>query len=157
MCVYHAVPMVDWNLTGQNPQLTVTSITDFPQPAFDQLGMQPVPSLALNNSPSSPTGNIGYNLRYWQWKSAVDTVHGAFRPAAAYQSWVAPLQGSQVQVPGLSSLSYQSFKIRPQQLNSIFEPQITTSNYNVAYDQLLCNVNFQVYAVQNLDRNGLPY
>ena len=43
------------------------------------------------------------------------------------------------------------------QLNSIFEPQITTSNYNVAYDQLLCNVNFQVYAVQNLDRNGLPY
>ena len=64
MCVYHAVPMVDWNLTGQSPQLTVTAITDFPQPAFDQLGMQPVPALALNNSPSSPTGNIGYNLRY---------------------------------------------------------------------------------------------
>lgn len=157
MCVYHAVPLLDWSLKGHNPQLLCTSISDFPQPAFDQLGMQPVPSLALNNSPSAPTGNIGYNLRYWQWKSAVDTVHGAFRPAAAYQSWVAPLQGSQVQVSGLSSLSYQSFKIRPQQLNSIFEPQITTRNYNVAYDQLLCNVNFQVYAVQNLDRNGLPY
>lgn len=157
MCVYHAVPLLDWSLKGHNPQLLCTSISDFPQPAFDQLGMQPVPSLALNNSPSSPTGNIGYNLRYWQWKSAVDTVHGAFRPAASYQSWVAPLQGSQVQVSGQSSLSYQSFKVRPQQLNSIFEPQITTSNYNVAYDQLLCNVNFQVYAVQNLDRNGLPY
>lgn len=157
MCVYHAVPLLDWSLKGHNPQLLCTSVSDFPQPAFDQLGMQPVPSLALNNSPSSPTGNIGYNLRYWQWKSAVDTVHGAFRPAAAYQSWVASLQGSQVQVSGQSSLSHQSFKIRPQQLNSIFEPQITTRNYNVAYDQLLCNVNFQVYAVQNLDRNGLPY
>lgn len=157
MCVYHAVPLLDWSLKGHNPQLLCTSVSDFPQPAFDQLGMQPVPSLALNNSPSSPIGNIGYNLRYWQWKSAVDTVHGAFRPAAAYQSWAAPLQGSQVQISGQSSLSYQSFKIRPQQLNSIFEPQITTSNYNVAYDQLLCNVNFQVYAVQNLDRNGLPY
>lgn len=157
MCVYHAVPLLDWSLKGHNPQLLCTSVSDFPQPAFDQLGMQPVPALALNNSPSSTTGNIGYNLRYWQWKSAVDTVHGAFRPAAAYQSWVAPLQGSQVQVSGQSSLSYQSFKIRPQQLNSIFEPQITTSNYSVAYDQLLCNVNFQVYAVQNLDRNGLPY
>ena len=157
MCVYHAVPLLDWSLKGHNPQLLCTSVSDFPQPAFDQLGMQPVPALTLNNSPSSPTGNIGYNLRYWQWKSAVDTVHGAFRPAAAYQSWVAPLQGSQVQVSGRSSLSYQSFKIRPQQLNSIFEPQITTSNYSVAYDQLLCNVNFQVYAVQNLDRNGLPY
>lgn len=157
MCVYHAVPLLDWSLKGHNPQLLCTSISDFPQPAFDQLGMQPVPALALNNSPSAPTGNIGYNLRYWQWKSAVDTVHGAFRPNAAYQSWVAPLQGSQVQVSGQSSLSYQSFKIRPQQLNSIFEPQITTSDYNVAYDQLLCNVNFQVYAVQNLDRNGLPF
>lgn len=157
MCVYHAVPLLDWSLKGHSPQLLCTSISDFPQPAFDQLGMQPVPALALNNSPSSTTGNIGYNLRYWQWKSAVDTVHGAFRPNAAYQSWAAPLQGSQIQVSGQSSLSYQSFKIRPQQLNSIFEPQITTSNYNVAYDQLLCNVNFQVYAVQNLDRNGLPF
>lgn len=157
MCVYHAVPLLDWSLKGHNPQLLCTSVSDFPQPAFDQLGMQPVPALTLNNSPSSPSGNIGYNLRYWQWKSAVDTVHGAFRPAAAYQSWVASVQGSQVQVSGQSSLSYQSFKIRPQQLNSIFEPQISTSNYNVAFDQLLCNVNFQVYAVQNLDRNGLPY
>lgn len=157
MIVYHAVPLLDWSLKGHNPQLLCTNISDFPQPAFDQLGMQPVPALALNNSPSSPTGNIGYNLRYWQWKSNIDTVHGAFRPSTAYQSWVAPLQGSQVQVSGESSFSYQSFKIRPQQLNSIFQPQVSTTNFNVAFDQLLCNVNFTVYAVQNLDRNGLPY
>lgn len=157
MCVYHAVPLLDWSLKGHNPQLLCTSIADFPQPAFDQLGMQPVPALALNNSPSSTIGSIGYNLRYWQWKSAVDTVHCAFRPSTAYQSWAAPLQGSQIQVSGQSTLSYQSFKIRPQQLNSIFEPQITTKNYNVAFDQLLCNVNFKVYAVQNLDRDGLPF
>lgn len=157
MIVYHAVPLLDWALKGHNPQLLCTNITDFPQPAFDQLGMQPVPALALNNSPSSPTGNIGYNLRYWQWKSNIDTVHGAFRPSTAYQSWAAPLQGSQPQVSGQSSFSYQSFKVRPQQLNSIFQPQVSTTNFNVAYDQLLCNVNFKVYAVQNLDRSGLPY
>ena len=51
MCVYHAVPMLDWNLTGQSPQLTVTAISDFPQPAFDQLGMQAVPALNLQNNP----------------------------------------------------------------------------------------------------------
>ena len=50
MCVYHAVPMLDWNLTGQAPQLTVTAISDFPQPAFDQLGMQSVPALNLQNN-----------------------------------------------------------------------------------------------------------
>lgn len=157
MCVYHAVPMVDWNLTGQNPQLTVTSITDFPQPAFDQLGMQPVPALNLHNNPSnSASGALGYNLRYWQWKSNIDTVHAAFRSGMAYQSWVAPIDGWSV-LTSSGAWSYQSMKVRPQQLNSIFEPQVSGQNCSVAYDQLLCNVNFQVYAVQNLDRNGLPY
>lgn len=157
MCVYHAVPLLDWNLTGQSPQLTVTAISDFPQPAFDQLGMQAVPALNLQNNPSrSVSGSIGYNLRYWQWKSSIDTVHAAFRTGAAYQSWVAPLDGWQV-LTSTGSWSYQSMKVRPQQLNSIFVPQVDAANCSVAFDQLLCNVNFQVYAVQNLDRNGLPY
>jgi len=157
MCVYHAVPMVDWNLTGQNPQLTVTAITDFPQPAFDQLGMQPVPALNLQNNPSrTVSGSLGYNLRYWQWKSNIDTVHAAFRSGMAYQSWSAPIDGWDI-LTSSGTWSYQSMKVRPQQLNSIFEPQVSGQNCSVAYDQLLCNVNFQVYAVQNLDRNGLPY
>lgn len=157
ICVYHAVPLVDWNLTGQNPQLTVSSISDFPQPAFDQLGMQPVPGLNLHNNPSrSVSTSIGYNLRYWQWKSSIDTVHAGFRSGLAYQSWSAPIDGWDV-LTSSGSWSYQSMKVRPQQLNSIFEPQVSGRNSSVAFDQLLCNVNFQVYAVQNLDRNGLPY
>lgn len=157
MCVYHAVPMLDWNLTGQAPQLTVTAISDFPQPAFDQLGMQAVPALNLQNNPGRQvSGSLGYNLRYWQWKSNIDTVHAGFRAGAAYQSWAAPLDGWQV-LTSSGAWSYQSMKVRPQQLNSIFVPQIDATNCSVAFDQLLCNVNFQVYAVQNLDRNGLPY
>lgn len=157
MCVYHAVPLLDWNLTGQAPQLTVTAISDFPQPAFDQLGMQSVPALNLQNNPGRVvTGALGYNLRYWQWKSSIDTVHAGFRANAAYQSWAAPLDGWQV-LTSSGTWSYQSMKVRPQQLNSIFVPQVDSVNCSVAFDQLLCNVNFQVYAVQNLDRNGLPY
>lgn len=157
MCVYHAVPMLDWNLTGQAPQLTVTAISDFPQPAFDQLGLQSVPALNLQNNPGrTVSGALGYNLRYWQWKSNIDTVHAGFRAGAAYQSWVAPLDGWQV-LTSDGAWSYRSMKVRPQQLNSIFVPQIDSANCSVAFDQLLCNVNFQVYAVQNLDRNGLPF
>ena len=157
MCVYHAVPMLDWDLTGQSPQLTVTAISDFPQPAFDQLGMQTVPALNLQNNPGrNVSGSLGYNLRYWQWKSNIDTVHAGFRSGAAYQSWAAPLDGWQV-LTSSGAWSYQSMKVRPQQLNSIFVPQVDATNCSVAFDQLLCNVNFQVYAVQNLDRNGLPY
>lgn len=157
MCVYHAVPMLDWELSGQSPQLTVSAISDFPQPAFDQLGMQPVPVLNFHNNLSVPgTGNLGYNLRYWQWKSAVDTIHSGFRTQGGYKSWVAAVDGEEV-LTSSASFSYQSFKIRPQQMNSIFLPQVSGSHSSVQYDQLLCNVNFQVYAVQNLDRNGLPY
>ena len=124
MCVYHAVPMLDWNLTGQNPQLTVTAISDFPQPAFDQLGMQAVPALNLQNNPGrNVSGSLGYNLRYWQWKSNIDTVHAGFRAGAAYQSWVAPLDGWQV-LTSAGAWSYQSMKVRPQQLNSIFVIQL---------------------------------
>lgn len=157
MCVYHAVPMLDWELSGQSPQLTVSAISDFPQPAFDQLGMQPVPVLNFHNNLSvKGTGNLGYNLRYWQWKSAVDTIHSGFRTQGGYNSWVAAVDGEEVLTPS-ATFSYQSFKVRPQQMNSIFLPQVSGSHSSVQYDQLLCNVNFQVYAVQNLDRNGLPY
>lgn len=157
MCVYHAVPMLDWDVSGQAPQLTVTAISDFPQPAFDQLGMQPVPALNLINDKSrTAEGSLGYNLRYWQWKSSIDTVHAGFRKGLSYQSWSAPLDGLDI-LTSAGKFSYQSMKVRPQQLNSIFLPQISGSKSAVSYDQLLCNVNFQVYAVQNLDRNGLPY
>lgn len=157
MCIYHAVPLLDWSITGQSPQLLVTNITDFPQPAFDQLGMQPVPMVCLTNDAQlSPQGNVGYNLRYWQWKSNIDRVSAGFMRDGVYKSWVAPLNGHDVlSIEG--SINYTSFKVRPTQLNTIFQPQVSFENCSVAYDQLLCNVNFQVYAVQNLDRNGLPY
>jgi hypothetical protein len=70
--------------------------------------------------------------------------------------WSAPLDGWDV-LTSSGNFSYQSMKVRPQQLNSIFMPQVSGSHSGVAYDQLLCNVNFQVYATQNLDRNGLPF
>jgi len=159
MCVYHAVPMLDWASTGQHPQLLVTSISDFPQPAFDQLGMQPVPQVSMVNSKNMSgdgTGNIGYNLRYWQWKSDIDRVNGALRPQLAYQAWAAPLGGENL-LTRTGLWNYKSMKVFPFQMNSIFLPQVTTASYSLAVDQLICNVNFQVYAVQNLDRNGLPY
>lgn len=157
MAIYHAVPLLDWSITGQSPQLLVTNISDFPQPAFDQLGMQPVPAATLTNDYARPPiGNLGYNLRYWQWKSNIDRTCGGFMRDALYKSWAAPMKGVDV-LSSSGSFSYRSMKVRPQQLNTIFQPQVSNENCSVAYDQLLCNVNFQVYAVQNLDRNGLPY
>lgn len=163
ICMYHAVPLLDYVLSGSNPQLQVVNIQDFPQPAFDQLGMQPVSSSCIQNrylsgSYTSPN-NVGYQLRYWPWKTSIDRVNGAFVPNSIYKAWSAPLTGDQVLPDGNGYFTYTTKKVRPYQLNSIFEVQIDSQegHHSVAQDQLLCNVNFQVYAVQNLDRNGLPY
>ena len=45
---------------------------------------------------------------------------------AAYQSWAAPLDGWQV-LTSAGAWSYQSMKVRPQQLNSIFVPQVDSA------------------------------
>lgn len=162
MCIYHAVPLVDYDLTGQDPQLLLTEISDFPQPAFDQLGMQPVPFVTFTNDKLvklsvSDTPNMGFNLRYWQFKTNVDRVFGGFMKQGPYKAWAAPLSAYDLLMASTPYFSYRTFKVRPQQLNSIFSPQISFTNASVDFDQLLCNVNLQMYKVSNLDRNGLPY
>ena len=81
------------------------------------------------------SGALGYNLRYWQWKSNIDTVHAGFRTGSAYQSWAAPLDGWQV-LTSTGDWSYQSMKVRPQQLNSIFVPQIDATHCIVTGKQI---------------------
>lgn len=156
--IYHAVPLLDWSTSGPDAQLTVTAITDFPQPAFDQLGLQPMAMYNMFNAnilPYSPTFNIGYNLRYWQWKSKIDRVHTGLEYGAGYTSWAAPFTNAMIDtLPAGSKLTYKSFKVRPVQLNTIFLPQADTT---IDTDQLICNVNIQCYKVSNLDRNGLPF
>jgi hypothetical protein len=55
--------------------------------------------------------------------------YAGFRAGAAYQSWAAPLDGWQV-LTSAGAWSYQSMKVRPQQLNSIFVPQAFTQMTN---------------------------
>ena len=89
-------------------------------------------------------GALGYNLRYWQWKTNIDTVHAGFRTGAAYQSWAAPLDGWQV-LTSSGTWSYQSMKVRPQQLNSIFVPQVDATNCSVAFFSVWFGSCFTVY------------
>lgn len=159
MCIYHAVPVCDWSSVGTDPKLTCTSITDFPQPAFDQLGMTPVPNTAMDNSQrwrSAATDekpvNYGYNLRYWQFKSDNDYVRTGFFSNGSYRSWVAPIEftlSTRVDLYG-----YKAFKVNPSVLDNIFVAQADST---VDTDQFLNNINIRCYKVSNLDRNGLPF
>ena len=96
MCIYHAMPLLDYAISGQDPQLLCTSVEDLPIPEFDNIGMEAVHAATLFNSDlfDGTVANdfLGYNPRYWPWKSKIDRVHGAF--TTTLKDWVAPIDDS---------------------------------------------------------------
>ena len=71
MCIYHAVPLLDYTITGQDGQLLVTDAESLPIPEFDNIGMEVLPMTQIFNSPKASIVNLfnaGYNPRYFNWK-----------------------------------------------------------------------------------------
>lgn len=167
MCIYHAVPVLDYLRSGQDLQLLSTLATDLPIPEFDHIGMEALPTEALFNQYSpeaiSLLSNIpilGYSPRYIAYKTSVDWVSGAFE--TTLDSWVAPLTIDE-QITKLLfnpdsgsifSMNYGFFKVTPRVLDPIF---VTSCDDTWDTDQFLVNVSFNVKPVQNLDYNGMPY
>ena len=53
MCIYHAVPLLDYTITGQDGQLLVTDAESLPIPEFDNIGMETLPMTQIFNSPNA--------------------------------------------------------------------------------------------------------
>jgi hypothetical protein len=53
MCIYHAVPLLDYTITGQDGQLLVTDAESLPIPEFDNIGMEVLPMTQIFNSPKA--------------------------------------------------------------------------------------------------------
>lgn len=163
MCIYHAMPLLDYAISGQDPQLLCTSVEDLPVPEFDNIGMEAVPSVTLFNSPlfkntSSDIDFLGYNPRYWAWKTKIDRVHGAF--TTTLKDWVAPINDLYLNkwfssTKGTkSSISWPFFKVNPNTLDSIFAVQ---ANSIWDTDQLLVNCDISCKVVRPLSQDGIPY
>lgn len=162
MCIYHAVPLLDYAISGQDGQLLVTNIEDLPIPEFDNIGMEAVPIVQLVNSNllSTNIGNypfLGYNPRYYNWKTKIDRVHGAF--TTDLKDWVAPIDDSYLQqwLPNSASqpsLLYPFFKVNPNTLDNIFAVKADST---WATDQLLVNCNIDCKVVRPLSQDGVPY
>ena len=166
MCIYHAAPVLDYQLTGCDLQLLNTYATDLPQPELDNLGLEALPYFAFVNDAISTQPNtvtektiLGYVPRYIAHKTDVDCVDGAF--LTSLTSWVAPLTIDEIVAKislgsntGPWSPNYGLFKISPFVLDSIFVSQCDST---VDTDQFLVESFFDVKAVQNLDYDGMPY
>ena len=168
MCIYHAVPLLDYTLTGQDGQLLVTDAESLPIPEFDNIGMEVLPMVQIFNSPRASVVNLfnaGYNPRYFNWKTKLDVVNGAF--ATTLKSWVSPVTesllsgwfGSGYEEGDIDEntrvvLNYKFFKVNPSVLDSIFGVN-ADSTWDT--DQLLVNSYIGCYVARNLSRDGVPY
>lgn len=162
MCIYHAMPLLDYAISGQDPQLLCTSVEDLPIPEFDNIGMEAVPAVTLFNSNlldgMASNDFLGYNPRYWPWKSKIDRVHGAF--TTTLKDWVAPIDDNYLfkwfnSKKGMAaSVSWPFFKVNPNTLDSIFA---VAADSIWETDQLLINCDVSCKVVRPLSQDGMPY
>lgn len=166
MCIYHAVPLLDYVITGQDGQLLVTDAESLPIPEFDNIGMEVLPMTQIFNSPLATAFNLfnaGYNPRYFNWKTKLDVINGAF--TTTLKSWVSPVSESLLsgwaQFGGSTpdsgtkvALNYKFFKVNPSVLDPIFGVN-ADSTWDT--DQLLVNSYIGCYVARNLSRDGVPY
>ena len=176
MCLYHAVPLMDYVPTGVDPQLLDVAMTDYPVPEFDSIGMESLSAISMWNAPLS-IGNssntvlsptkflLGYVPRYIAYKTAYDVVTGMFEttqtnwvsaygPAYLSKYFTSFFSDPDTTVDVASTITYAFFKCNPHILDSIFGVECD-STWDT--DQLQVNAYFDVSVVQNLDYNGMPY
>jgi hypothetical protein len=80
MCIYHAVPVLDYLRSGQDLQLLSTLATDIPIPEFDHIGMEALPIETLFNQQSTEATALINNipiLGYSHDSIAEDSTHSA--------------------------------------------------------------------------------
>ena len=163
MCIYHAVPLLDYAISGPDGQNLVTSVEDLPIPEFDNIGMESVPAVELMNSRLYSNVNsadkiLGYNPRYYNWKTKIDRVHGAF--TTTLKDWVAPIDDSFLyslfggNLSTYKGVTWPFFKVNPNTLDDIFAVKVDSTWET---DQLLVNCNIGCYVTRPLSADGVPY
>lgn len=170
MCIYHALPLVDYTVDYLNPEYLRINAEDFANPVFDRVGMQSVntasimPQMSRSSLPATPT-LLGYAPRYVDYKTSIDLSVGDFK--RTLQNWVLAYnfdsfrksinsdgQGDLPQSDPSTFVDYSFFKMNPAVLNPIFAQEVDSS---MTTDQFLCSAFFDVKVARNLDVDGLPY
>ena len=140
--------LLDYTITGQDGQLLVTDAESLPIPEFDNIGMETLPMTQIFNSSLATAFNLfnaGYNPRYFNWKTKLDVINGAF--TTTLKSWVSPVTesllsgwaqfgGSTPDTVTKVALNYKFFKVNPSVLDPIFGVN-ADSTWDT--DQLLVN------------------
>lgn len=163
MCIYHVSLLPEYTASVTEKNCLKTMPTDYVIPELDNVGMQAVNFRELIGylfpitSNSSLNSVVGYVPRYAEYKTKVDQVRGAF--SNTLYNWVSPYNKRPVGYTGAAwngdlFRDEYFYKVKPQILNGVFSVNVDST---VDSDQFLVNCNFDVKAVRNISRDGLPY
>lgn len=157
MGIFSILPECDYQSDQIDAFNTKLKREDFFVPEFADLGKQPTPIYQFKFSKDTDmTKVLGWNLRYSEYKTSLDMVHGVFNSDdkfqnQSYNAWVAPRNQSLSQYTNGATVSF--FKALPSVLNQIMVQQYDGTEQT---DQFLVNAGFNVQAIRPMSIYGEP-
>lgn len=186
--LFYVLPESEYENFGVDRMVTLTESYDFYKPDFANLGLSPVFNFDFNiqqmeyggdyDDTQLPDSVIGYLARYWQYKTAIDKVHGEFYgdnpigissqyidnvldvgfapdgdalmavSLGAFANYVTPRRSQDLYMPNLAALY-----CNPEAVDRIF---YHVSDTFQSSDQFKVNMNHDVKAILPMSVIGLP-
>ena len=157
MGIFSILPECDYQSDQLDAFNTKLKREDFFVPEFADLGKQPTPIYQFKfTKDTDMTKVLGWNLRYSEYKTSLDMVHGVFNSDdkfqnQSYNAWVAPRNQTLAQYSNGATVSF--FKALPSVLNQIMVQQYDGTEQT---DQFLVNAGFNVQAIRPMSIYGEP-
>lgn len=159
MCIYSVVPDVQYDATKIDPFVQKIQRGDFFMPEFEDLGMQPLFCKNISwkyaqGNLNSPTGSkspaFGWQPRYSEYKTALDTNHGQFANGEPLSFWSI---GRARANDFLHTFNISSLKINPHWLDSVFAVDYNGTELT---DQFYGECYFNILKVSDMTVDGMP-
>lgn len=157
MGIFSILPECDYQSDQIDAFNTKLKREDYFVPEFADLGKQPTPIYQFKfNKDTDMSKVLGWNLRYSEYKTSLDMVHGVFNSDdkfqnQSYNAWVAPRNQILSQYSEGATVSF--FKALPSVLNQIMVQQYDGTEQT---DQFLVNAGFNVQAIRPMSIYGEP-
>lgn len=157
MGIFSILPECDYQSDQIDAFNTKLKREDFFVPEFADLGKQPTPIYQFKfNKDTDMSKVLGWTLRYSEYKTSLDMVHGVFNSDdkfqnQSYNAWVAPRNQTLSQYSNGATVSF--FKALPSVLNQIMVQQFDGTEQT---DQFLINAAFNVQAIRPMSIYGEP-
>lgn len=157
MGIFSILPECDYQSDQIDAFNTKLKREDFFVPEFADLGKQPTPIYQFKFTKDTDMSKVlGWNLRYSEYKTSLDMVHGVFNSNdkfqnQSYNAWVAPRNQALSQYSNGATISF--FKALPSVLNQIMVQEYDGTEQT---DQFLVNAQFGVQAIRPMSIYGEP-